>query len=90
LSTLDDEDVSQVMQLEVLDVAKGGGIKATDVVDIIASMWVQEKFRQIRICKPLISECTARRWLMRLGWKYGRHSNGMYVNGHEWADVVEY
>jgi hypothetical protein len=78
------------MQLEVLDVAKGGGIKATDVVDIVASARVQEKFRQIGICKPSISERTARRWLMRLGWKYGRHSNGMYVDGHEQADVVEY
>jgi hypothetical protein len=78
------------MQLKVLDMAKGGGIKATNVVDIIASVQVQEKFRQIKICKPLISERTAYRWLMRLGWKYGRHSNGMYVGGYEQADVVEY
>ena len=34
-STLDDEDVAQLIQLEVLDMTKGGGIKATNVVDIV-------------------------------------------------------
>jgi hypothetical protein len=69
---------------------KGGGIKATNVVDIVASAWVQEKLRQIGICKPVISDSTARRWLKKLGWQYGKHSNGMYVDGHERADVVLY
>jgi hypothetical protein len=89
-STLDDKDVAQLIQLEVLDMTKGGGIKATNVVDIVASTWVQEKLRQIGICKPVISDSTARRWLKKLGWQYGKHSNGMYVDGHERADVVLY
>ena len=35
------------------------------------------------------SERTANRWLLRLGWVYGRNKKG-YCDGHEWPDVVEY
>ena len=33
---------------------------------------------------------TARRWLKRLGLKYGTVTKGVYFDGHERADVVEY
>jgi len=36
-----------------------------------------------------ISERTASRWLVRLGWVYGRNKKG-YCDGHERPDVVEY
>ena len=37
-----------------------------------------------------ISEQTAQRWLKKLDWRYGRKKNGMYINGHEREDVVQY
>jgi hypothetical protein len=33
---------------------------------------------------------TARRWLKNLGLDHGRYSKGVYVDGHERQDVVEY
>ena len=36
-----------------------------------------------------ISERTAQRWFLRLGWVYGRNKKG-YCDGHERKDVVEY
>ena len=33
---------------------------------------------------------TARRWLRKMDWRYGRKKNGMYIDGHEREDVVEY
>jgi len=36
-----------------------------------------------------VSERTANRWLLRLGWVYGRNKKG-YCDGHERPDVVEY
>jgi hypothetical protein len=69
---------------------KGGVIKTSDVVNIIVGPKIQALFQSIGMCKPSISVSTARRWLETLGWRYGRHSGGMYVDGHERADVVEY
>jgi hypothetical protein len=39
--------------------------------------------------KTGISERTARRWLTKLGWNYGRNKKG-YCDGHEREDVVQY
>ena len=36
-----------------------------------------------------ISFNTARKWLARLGWIWGRDRKG-YVDGHERGDVVDY
>jgi hypothetical protein len=36
-----------------------------------------------------ISDRTARRWFLKLGWIYGRNKKG-YCDGHEREDVVEY
>lgn len=36
-----------------------------------------------------ISEATAVRWLMKLGFKLSRVQKGVYVDGHEQPDVVE-
>jgi hypothetical protein len=33
---------------------------------------------------------TARHRLKKLDWQYGRKRNGMYVDGHEREDVVQY
>ena len=39
--------------------------------------------------KPL-SERTARRWLIKLGWRRTMLRKGVYMDGHERPDVVEY
>ena len=38
--------------------------------------------------KPHISERTGKRWLRELGLKYVKLEKGVYVDGHERADVV--
>jgi hypothetical protein len=40
--------------------------------------------------KDGLSECTARRWLISLGWRRMRVKKGVYMDGHERPDVVEY
>ena len=87
---LEDEDVSQAIQFELGEKVKNGSVKATDLVDIIASPKIQEQFKHAGIDRPLISERTAHRWMGRLGWRYGKQKNGMYTDGHEREDVVQY
>lgn len=36
-----------------------------------------------------ICERTARRWFLKIGWKWGRNKKG-YCDGHEREDVVQY
>jgi len=40
--------------------------------------------------KKPISTCTAQRWLIKLGWRYPQVKKGVYMDGHEQADVVKY
>ena len=89
-SVLEDEDISQAIQFALEERGKSGVISATDLVDVIASLEMQERFWQAGINKPSISERTAHCWLGKLGWQYGRHQNSMYIDGHEHEDVVEY
>jgi hypothetical protein len=37
-----------------------------------------------------LSGCTALQWLIRLGWQNTRLKKGVYMDGHERPDVVEY
>ncbi|KZV59375.1 hypothetical protein PENSPDRAFT_695200 [Peniophora sp. CONT] len=37
-----------------------------------------------------ISDRTARRWLVKLGWRRTRLKKGVYMDGHECPDVVQY
>jgi hypothetical protein len=89
-SAFDDEDVSQEIQFELGEKLKEGSIKATDLVDVVASPKMQDRFKSAGIDKPSISERTAHRWMARLGWRYGKRQNGMYIDGHEREDVVLY
>jgi hypothetical protein len=45
--------------------------------------------QSISLKRPL-SERTARRWLLRLGWRLKTLRKGVYMDGHERPDVVEY
>ena len=89
-TVLDDDDVAHEMKLALSERAKNGFLTASDIVDIVSSPEMQARFSRAGIHKASISERTARRWLCKLGWRYGRHKNGMYVDGHERQDVVEY
>ena len=89
-TVLDDDDVAHEMKLALSERAKAGFLTASDIVDIVLSPEMQARFSQAGIHKASISERTARSWLCKLGWRYGRHKNGMYVDGHERQDVVEY
>ena len=40
--------------------------------------------------KDGLSERTAQRWLVSLGWWHTRVKKGVYMDGHERPDVVEY
>lgn len=68
---------------------KGQYLSASDIVEVVASEAVQEKF-SLSISKPTISEHTARRWLHKLNWHFGPTQHGMYLDGHEHPDVVAY
>jgi len=65
-------------------------LKAEDVMEIVASPGMQAVFAQKGIAKVSISVNTALRWVKKLGWTYGKLKNGMYLDGHERPDVVEY
>jgi hypothetical protein len=87
---LQDEDISQQIQAELGEKMKLKSIKATDLIDVISSPKIQDQFKLAGIDRPIISERTAHRWLGSLGWRYGRQKNGMYIDGHEREDVVQY
>ena len=89
-TAFEDEDIAREIKLRLTEKVKGPYMKAGDVVDVIASPEIQAILRQKGICKPSITERTARRWLAGLGWRYGKMQSGMYIDGHEREDVVEY
>ncbi|KAG2363590.1 hypothetical protein BDR07DRAFT_1460242 [Suillus spraguei] len=87
-SILEDEDFAQEIQLYLSEVQqKEGHIRAQDIVDYVATPNVQER---LGAKAKVISKRTAQRWLCKLDWRYGRKRNGMYIDGHERPDVVEY
>jgi len=60
---------------------------AQDIVDYVATaevqQWLGTRARGIHVR-------TARRWLHKLSWRYRQKKKGMYIDGHEREDVVEY
>jgi hypothetical protein len=89
-TAVDDEDIAQEIKASMVEKAKGKFLKAQDVVEIVASPKMQAIFELKGISKPSISIKTALRWLEKLGWTFGKLKNGMYLDGHERSDVVEY
>ena len=89
-SVLNDEDIAQVIQLQLTQRSAQQFIKASDVMEIIASPEMQDRFAQIGVVKPSISERTAQRWLWKMQWRYRALQRGMYTDGHEREDVVAY
>jgi hypothetical protein len=89
-TVIEDEDVAEEIKERMKEKAEKGYLKAQDLVEIVASPEIQAVFMRKGITKPLISCRTALRWLEKLGWTYGKLKNGMYLDGHERLDVVEY
>jgi hypothetical protein len=87
---IDDEDIAEEIKTQMKEKASRGFLKAEDLVEIVASPSMQAVFALKGISKPSISTRTALRWLESLGWTYGKLKNGMYLDGHERSDVVEY
>jgi hypothetical protein len=90
LCVLNDENITHAIKEALGERAKNGFISATDVMEVVASPEIQTQLSQAGIYRPSIAKCTACRWLGKLGWQHGRHQNGMYADGHERKDVVEY
>lgn len=89
-TVLEDEDILQSLQLQLGERAKRGYIKAADVVEIISSSDMQANLKRVGVCKLAITERTACNWLKKLNWRYEQKKNGMYIDGHEREDVVQY
>ncbi|KIJ28737.1 hypothetical protein M422DRAFT_189388 [Sphaerobolus stellatus SS14] len=88
-SILEDEDIEEAIQLQLLERSKNSYIRAEDILEIINTPELQEML-STKTSKTSFSVRTARRWLKRLNWRYGCRKNGMYIDGHERQDVVEY
>jgi hypothetical protein len=87
---IDDEDIAEEIKIKLKGKEREGFLKAEDVVDVVASPEMQAIFAQKGISKATISVKTALRWLEKMGWTYGKLKHGMYLDGHERSDVVEY
>jgi hypothetical protein len=91
MSVLNDEVLAQEIKRVLGEKAKiSTFLTAADVQEVVSSPDIQAQFTQAGINRPSISKSTACRWLGKLGWRHGRHQNGMYFDGHEREDVVEY
>ncbi|TFY77605.1 hypothetical protein EWM64_g6409 [Hericium alpestre] len=89
-SILEEEDFAQQIQLHLLEIAKDGYVRAQDIVDYVAKPEIQEQLSNTGRKKTTISVRTAQRWLHKMSWRYGKKKNGMYIDGHEREDVVDY
>ncbi|CAK5270383.1 unnamed protein product [Mycena citricolor] len=85
---LDDEDCSSDLQTHLLEKASSGYFSGRDVVEWVESEEVQKKYEGK--IKKTIHIATAHRWLKKLDWRFGAKAKGMYVDGHEREDIVEY
>ena len=74
----------------LIERVKSGFLRATDVMEVASSPEVQDQLSEAGIHRPSISKSMPCHWLGRLGWQHGRHQNGMYADGHEQEDVVDY
>ncbi|KAJ7307025.1 hypothetical protein DFH08DRAFT_657161, partial [Mycena albidolilacea] len=90
---LDDEDFPLPIQLHLQKISKenDGHIRAQDIVDFIAdSPDMQDLMEKFGAKRKSISLRTTQWWLHKIGWRFGKKKNGMYIDRHERRDVVEY
>jgi hypothetical protein len=78
----DDKDLSQTLQTLLLSHTKGCYITASNVVELVSGLVMQEKFTRSGVSHASILEHTTCHWLQQLSWCYGAMCNGMYLDGH--------
>ncbi|KAJ7197754.1 hypothetical protein GGX14DRAFT_402382 [Mycena pura] len=83
-SVLDDEDLSQEIHLHLQSL--GQYISAQDVVNFMSSPEMKKRLN----LKKSISVRTAQRWMKRNEYRWQSEPRGMYKDGHEREDVVDY
>jgi hypothetical protein len=81
---LEDEDIAGDIRLHLRSL--GTWICAADIVRYVATPEFQARLK----VKKTISERTARSWMKRMGYKWKNAKKGMYADGHEREDVVNY
>jgi len=84
-SIIQDEDLAEEIHLHLQSLGKKY-LCALDVVEYLDKPKVKVQLK----LKKMPSERTAWRWMHAMQYQYGKHQNGMYIDGHEHADVVEY
>ncbi|THU81624.1 hypothetical protein K435DRAFT_693137, partial [Dendrothele bispora CBS 962.96] len=83
-SMLEDEDLAQELHLHLQGVGKY--VAAKHVAQFVNSPEVRSRLR----LKKGITERTARRWMNRMRFRWRKEPKGMYSDGHERGDVVDY
>ncbi|KIJ33510.1 hypothetical protein M422DRAFT_264441 [Sphaerobolus stellatus SS14] len=81
----EDEDLAQEIHEHLRGLRKKY-LTAMDVVRFLGTSDIKECFK----LQKLPSERTARHWLHAMEYRYGKPSKGMFTDGHERPDVVDY
>ncbi|KIJ48164.1 hypothetical protein M422DRAFT_162848 [Sphaerobolus stellatus SS14] len=81
----EDEDLAQEIH-EHLHGLRKKYFTAMDIVRFLETPDIKARFK----LQKSPSERTARRWLHTMEYRYGKPSKGMFIDGHERADVVDY
>ncbi|KAF7291978.1 hypothetical protein MIND_01223500 [Mycena indigotica] len=83
-SLLSDEDVAGAIHLHLQSLGKW--VSAKQIARYVRTPEFQARLR----IKRNISVRTTQRWLKKMGYQWKKEPKGMYSDGHEWADVVDY
>ena len=84
-SIISDEDFASEIQSYLLSLGKEN-LSTKDVFDYLNT---PEVLDQLGREKPITMR-TASTWMHAMGYRYGKGPTGMYIDGHERQDVVEY
>src|SRR5882672_8601473 len=82
---IQDEDLAEEIHIHLQSLGKKY-LRSLDIVEYLDKPEVKVRLR----LKKTSSECTALRWMHAMEYWYGVCKNGMYVDGHERADVIKY
>jgi hypothetical protein len=83
-SILADEDVAGDIHLHLQSLGKW--VSAKDIAKYVATPEFQARLS----VKRTITVRTAQRWMKKMGYRWKRQPKGMYSDGHEREDVVNY
>ncbi|KAJ6613315.1 hypothetical protein B0H10DRAFT_2222353 [Mycena sp. CBHHK59/15] len=83
-SIMADEDIAGDIHLHLQSLSKW--VSAKDIVRYVATPEFQARLS----VKRKIKLCTAQRWMHKMGYRWRKEPRGMYSDGHEREDVVNY